>query len=404
MKMYAIAALLCSICIITAASPAKAHAAIWSSPFEVSGWIPYWRATNGTTEAVLHMSQLKEVNPFGYSVKKDGTLSDTIKINQGTWPLLRTLAKKNNVRFIPSIMWSDTEAIHTVLSDPKKRLAHINQITQMVKANGYDGVDIDYEAKKAETRPYFSLFLKELYKAMGDKWVMCTIESRTPPEDRFKNIPPDLEYSNDFKEINKYCDRVRIMAYDQERVDLSLNAVTADPYIPVADIRWVEKVLTVAMKDIDKKKLVLGIPTYGYAWDMFQTDDPLAPAPQAFIDGMVAAAAMATLTSSSSTTPHMSYSKLWAFNPRYATETIAPKLGLTPQRNAGGEMFIMYQASREPDPTSAVPMPNAIRVMTWNDAQAIADKVALAKKLGIRGVAIFKLDGGADQGMWNALK
>ena len=44
------------------------------------------------------------------------------------------------------------------------------------------------------------------------------------------------------------------------------------------------------------------------------------------------------------------------------------------------------------------------RMVTWSDSQAIADKVALAKKLGIRGVAIFKIDGGQDPKMWEILK
>jgi len=46
----------------------------------------------------------------------------------------------------------------------------------------------------------------------------------------------------------------------------------------------------------------------------------------------------------------------------------------------------------------------AFRYLVWSDAKAIADKVALAKRLGVRGVAIFKIDGGEDPGMWGVLK
>jgi spore germination protein YaaH len=184
-------------------------------------------------------------------------------------------------------------------------------------------------------------------------------------------VPTDITYANDFKEINKYCDRVRIMAYDQERIDLKLNAANTDPYAPVADVVWVEKVIVLAAQDIDKRKLVLGIPTYGYEWDMFADEDG-----------------------------DMRYSKLWSFNPGYALD-VAGKLGLSPVRGASGEMMLTYPASQSPDPI--IPLPNATRVMVWSDAEAIREKVELAKKLGIRGVAIFKIDGGQDPELWSAL-
>lgn len=370
MRYKAIFALLALV--ISFSAPVSALAAAKYKPFEVSGWIPYWRADIGIADTVIHLDTFTEVNPFGYTVKTDGTLNDELSKNSQLWPVLKLLADQKNIRVIPTVMWSNGEAIHAVLSNKASRTAHIQEIVRVVNAGNYDGIDIDYEAKLAETKPYFSLFLKELYKAMGQKWVMCTIESRTPPEDRFSTPPATLEYANDFKEINKYCDRVRFMTYDQGRIDLNLNAARPAPYVPVADTAWVEKAIRLAMKDISARKIMIGIPTYGYEHDMF---------PDASVTG------------------GMGYSQLWSFNPGYATQ-LASKFGLTPQRNASGELYITFPAASS---TEAIPLPNATRVLTWSDAQAIQAKVDLAKRLGVRGVSIFKIDGGEDWGMWNVL-
>src|SRR5205085_1467678 len=96
-----------------------------------------------------------------------------------------------------------------------------DDITALVMANNFDGIDIDFEAKLTQTRPYFSTFLKGLYQRMGKKWVYCTIESRTPVSSRYPdgNVPADAtDYANDYVAINRYCDRVQIMAYDQGSV------------------------------------------------------------------------------------------------------------------------------------------------------------------------------------------
>ena len=42
--------------------------------------------------------------------------------------------------------------------------------------------------------------------------------------------------------------------------------------------------------------------------------------------------------------------------------------------------------------------------LSWSDAVAIKDKVDLARRLGVRGVAVFKFDGGQDPTMWSILK
>jgi len=374
--------------------PPHARAA---SKFEVSGWIPYWRVATGTQDASAHLNQLTQINPFGYSVKADGTLSDRMNITQEPWTSLIAQAKVQKVRVIPTVMWSDGNAIDTILRDPVARKAHEDAIVAMVQQNNFDGVDIDYEGKLADTKPYFSKFLKELYKKMGNKWVMCTIEARTPLSSRFTNIPTDIQYANDFVAINKYCDRVNLMTYDQGTIDLKLNAAATGPYIPISDPAWVKKVVNLAAQNISKKKLVIGVPTYGYEY----TVTPL--------------------------TQGYRYDLQWAFNQKYALG-IAQQLGITPTRNQAGELSFIYNptqlasstvttnsdATGTPGQISTISTSTAqtasfatstqpFNIVWWSDAQAIKNKIALAKQLGVRGIAIFKLDGGEDPNLWSVL-
>ncbi|MFA5942780.1 MAG: glycosyl hydrolase family 18 protein [Candidatus Paceibacterota bacterium] len=372
--------------LLLALSPSAALAAPKAAPLEISGWIPYWRMATGTADVLPRLSTFNALMPFGYIVQNDGTLHDAFNFEStsatSTANTLIAAARVKKVKIIPSIMWSNGAAIHAVLSNTASRIALEDAIAALVKEKGFDGIDIDFESKLAETRPYFSLFLKGLYMRMGQKWVYCTIEPRTPPASAFAVMPKKFEYANDYVAINKYCDRVNIMAYDQGTIDLKLNAAANQaPYIPIGDVQWVEKVVTLAAQTISKKKLVIGVATYGYEYDLI----PLAQGYR--------------------------YQLNWAFNPRYAT-ALAADLGLVPKRNSAGEMSLTYVSTTtsttnliasagSAGPVQATTTP--MRIMWWSDAQAINDKIKLAKKLGVRGVAIFKLDGGQDPNIWNVL-
>ena len=387
--------------------PFSASAAAKSAPLEVTGWIPYWRVATGTADVLPHLSAFTSIMPFGYVVQNDGTLHDAFRLGSpstltsSTSLALLAAAKAAKVKIIPTVMWSNGAAIHAILKNKAKRIALEDRIVELVKSQGFDGINIDFESKKAETRNYFSLFLQGLYSRMGNKFVYCAIEARTPVADRYDGTPPSdaMNYANDYAAINNYCDRVQLMTYDQETTDVTLNKqANGAPYIPVADPQWVSKVVALAAKTISKKKLEIGIATYGYEWSV-------------------------TLLSQSG----YRYDLKWAFNPRYALE-LAAGLALTPQRNSAGELSYTYRSAPLGSSTPTGDMADAMgsntfmnatttysngvavaiagssyNIVWWSDAQAIADKVALAKKLGVRGVALFKIDGGEDQAMWDVL-
>ncbi len=376
---------------------------------EYAGWIPYWAGERAISDAHAHLAQFTEINPFGYTVKSDGTLYDALNAQSPAWQALFKDARKEDVKVIPTVMWSDGAQINAIMNDPAARAKHVQEVVRMVEENGYDGVDIDYEGKYAETRVAFASFLKELSDALKDAdedaQLDCTIEARMPLEARFAGTPPaNIEYANDLPSINQYCDRVRLMTYDQTTADLQLNAAhSGELYDPIADPAWVEKVVDYMAQDIDRSKLSIGVATYGYIYQAMTK-----PGGTGF-----------------------SYMTIEAFNPQYGIDT-AKQYGLTPMRGPSGELSFSYVPKEQ---TAALPshsilsafaprgtasaymaalgalgytkkksLQAPVQYLVWSDATAIGQKVDLAKKLGVNGVAIFKIDGGEDPQMWDVLK
>ena len=367
-----------------------------SSDVEVAGWIPYWRDSQGIIDAKKNIRDIDIIYPFSYVAKEDGTLKDLADMESSEWVKFIKYAHSKHVDVVPTVMWSDGGSIHANLSYPELRKKHIDNIIDMVKEGDYDGVNIDYESKFSTTIDHFSAFLTELKEELGDdKILACTIEARTPPDSLYKTVPSPLLYANDFKVIAEVCDTVEIMAYDQQRADLKLNDTKSGmPYMPVADVDWVEKVAQLALKDIPKEKIMLGIPTYGHHYEV-------TVGPNWF----------------------KNYRKIGALNLPDILD-VAKEYKVTPGRNKAGEMsYTYFPKSSFFKVLSALPVPLGTQKgneaaaqallyanktgqevkfnMAWySDAGAITQKVSLAEKYDLKGVAIFKFDGEEDRSMW----
>jgi hypothetical protein len=103
----------------------------------------------------------------------------------------------------------------------------------------------------------------------------------------------------------------------------------------------------------------------------------------------------------------------------YGAMDRADSLGIEPVRDNANELSFIFASSTyiaEPPilvstvpsvmpAILAAPNPNNLTTffVSFPDSQSIADKVALAKQYGLRGLMLFKGDGNMDPNAWNVL-
>lgn len=332
----------------------------------VSGWLPYWAKNEGALSLANSLSLFDEVNLFAFGVNSDGSLRDVLKIKNDPWPKLIASAKDQNVKVIPTILWGDAKAMHNIFSNSALRSKHVEEVENMLEQNNFSGVDIDYEGKDIADRDNFTAFLRALKEKLAEnnKSLSCAVEARTQddPPAGFTGTRA-MSYANDFSALNLYCDQVRIMAYDQvfqiNRANFFEESGSV-PSAPNADIRWVESVMRYALGFITPEKLVLGVPTYGWEFRFAQT----------------ATGYRYTRMKS------VSYPEALARAEQY---------NVAPERTPGGELSYIYNVRGEK------------RLVTFSDAEAVKQKMELAKNLGLRGISLFKLDGLTDPDLFSVL-
>lgn len=368
---------------------------VQAASYDVGVWIPWWTEQSGTASALDNIRDIDILYPFVFEVTKTGELINKVDFDDDHWDELFDEADDRRVDVIPTIAWFDGSAIHAVMSDEDSRDKHVEEIVKMVRKYRFDGVNIDYESKLSETIDYFSEFLKELEDALGRRDLTCTIEARTPPDSLWRNVPATIEYANDYKAMNRYCDWIEIMAYDQQRADIRLNDERRGvPYAPVADTDWVEKVIELALEDIDEEKILLGVATYGRAWDVTVAADW-----------------------------YKGYERVASLNHPRILE-LSEKYDSPIGRAEGGEAVISYfpedsvwrifdqlptpegtprgyeAASKALLVATYVDIEIPVRFVSWSDAHAIEEKLDLVEKYNLKGTAVFKVDGEEDQDLW----
>jgi len=97
-------------------------------------------------------------------------------------PELTLMARRAGVKVIPRLYNSARYGDFTpVLQDSRVRTRAIEEIVQVVVANGYDGINIDFEALEPSDRDGLTLFMAELWGKLKPLGKTVTIAVRSEP-------------------------------------------------------------------------------------------------------------------------------------------------------------------------------------------------------------------------------
>lgn len=151
----------------------------------------------------------------------------------------------------------DSNLAHAILSSEDIQDKLINNILDTMRLKGYYGVNIDFEYVLPADKELYNNFVKKVSLILSNnKFIVMT--ALAPKV--FAGQTGLLYEAHDYNFHGKYVDNVILMTYEW--------GYTYGPPMAVAPLNQVERVLSYAVTEIPSKKILMGIPNYGYDWTL----------------------------------------------------------------------------------------------------------------------------------------
>jgi spore germination protein YaaH/peptidoglycan hydrolase-like protein with peptidoglycan-binding domain len=241
----------------------------------ISGWLPYWDDSVGADMLISNNDLTSETMPFWWSLEAAGTAIN-IKIKSNTTTLTRRTAitsrlQAAGIQVIPTITdgtcTSGPSKLPDTFKSDSRRAALVQKIAQLAQAENYDGIDLDLECFMYESRLWSGYkaswlsFIKDLSKALRAQGDLLSLT--TPPI--YSDTSGYWVYS--WKEVAPDIDRLRIMAYDYSTGNSKWDpSDTKQGDGAIAPMDWVKRIVDYAASVVTPAKIWLGVPAYGRNW------------------------------------------------------------------------------------------------------------------------------------------
>lgn len=149
------------------------------------------------------------------------------------------------------------QLIHNMLSDETAQDTLIRQLSEEVQYNGYGGVNVDFEYILAEDRDLFTEFVRTVTIIIEEMGGKVTVDLAPKISDTQQGL---LYEGKDYRALGEAATRVFVMTYEW--------GYTYGPPMAVAPLNKVKEVLDYATSVIPRESITMGIPNYGYDWEL----------------------------------------------------------------------------------------------------------------------------------------
>lgn len=133
----------------------------------------------------------------------------------------------------------------------------ITELLYVMELKGYSGVDIDFEYIMAEDRDAFTSFVWRVAERMRANGYHTSVALAPKTSAGQRGL---LYEGKDYRALGEAADHVLLMTYEW--------GYTYGPPMAVAPINQVRRVVEYAVTEIPAEKIDLGIPNYGYDWQL----------------------------------------------------------------------------------------------------------------------------------------
>lgn len=201
-------------------------------------------------QALPHLTYL---SIFSYHLLEDGTLeglNDEKLIKEAYKYKVAPLMVVTNINEDSDF---DSDLASSVLENVIIQEKLIGNIYETIKNKGFMGVNIDFEYLYPQDREAYNTFLIALTKKLNPEGFIVITSLAPKTEEEQEGL---LYEAHDYAQHNKIVNRIILMTYEWGYI--------YGPEMPVSPLDKVEEVIQYAVSVIDSKKILMGIPNYGY--------------------------------------------------------------------------------------------------------------------------------------------